>query len=95
MMCFEDSVSMNGAKFNQQNLIVLLNLFFYEAFLAKEDAIRREDYLKTTKGKSTLRMMLRVSMPTVNESLDISRRNNGITRTHQNPIRVPASKTRR
>ena len=37
-------------------------LVFYEAFFAKEDAIRREDYLKTTKGKSTLRMMLRKSL---------------------------------
>lgn len=37
-------------------------LVFYEAFKAKEDAIRRERYLKTSKGKSTLRMMLRASL---------------------------------
>lgn len=34
-------------------------LLFYEAFVSKNDAVRREDYLKTSKGKSTLRMMLR------------------------------------
>jgi predicted GIY-YIG superfamily endonuclease len=36
-----------------------MRLIFYEAFVEKSDAVRREDYLKTTKGKSTLRMMLR------------------------------------
>ncbi len=39
-----------------------LKLVFYEAFLTKADAIRRETYLKTSKGKSTLRMMLRHSV---------------------------------
>jgi putative endonuclease len=38
------------------------DLVFYEGFLARNDAVRREDYLKTTKGKSTLRMMLRESL---------------------------------
>jgi putative endonuclease len=37
-------------------------LIHYEAYLAKSDAVRREDYLKTTKGKSTLRMMLKDSL---------------------------------
>ena len=36
-----------------------LVLIYYEAFLAKEDAMRREQYFKTTKGKVTLRQMLR------------------------------------
>ena len=35
---------------------------FYECFRNKEDAIRRERYLKTTKGKSTLKQMLRYSL---------------------------------
>jgi len=36
-----------------------VRLIFYEAFLAKEDARRREKYFKTTKGKTTLRQMLK------------------------------------
>jgi putative endonuclease len=39
-----------------------LKLVFYEAFLDKKDADRREKYFKTSKGKSTLRMMLRESL---------------------------------
>jgi len=34
-------------------------LIFYEAYRNKYDALRREKYLKTSKGKSTLRHMLR------------------------------------
>ncbi|MBI4276564.1 GIY-YIG nuclease family protein [Candidatus Uhrbacteria bacterium] len=34
-------------------------LIFYEAFLSKKDALRRERYFKTNKGKTTLRQMLR------------------------------------
>lgn len=34
-------------------------LIFYEAYLSKKDALRREEYFKTTKGKTTLRMMLK------------------------------------
>jgi putative endonuclease len=36
-----------------------LKLIFYEAYLTKSDAIRREHYFKTTKGKATLRIMLK------------------------------------
>jgi len=36
-----------------------LRLIYFEAFLDKEDALRRESYFKTTKGKTTLRMMIR------------------------------------
>ena len=39
-----------------------ITLVYYEAFIAKDDSIRREKYLKTSKGKSTLRMMLRCSL---------------------------------
>lgn len=35
-----------------------LKLVFYEAYIAKEDARRRERYFKTTKGKRVLRNML-------------------------------------
>jgi len=35
------------------------NLIFYEAYISKEDTRRRERYLKTTKGKTTLRAMLK------------------------------------
>ncbi len=36
-----------------------LELIFYEAHRNKYDALRRESYFKSTKGKSTLRNMLR------------------------------------
>jgi len=36
-----------------------LRLIFYEAYLNKNDALRREDYFKTTKGKRTLKIMLK------------------------------------
>ena len=38
-----------------------LKLLYYEAHLSEEDARRREKYFKTTKGKSTLKQMLRGS----------------------------------
>ncbi|KKP68625.1 MAG: hypothetical protein UR66_C0004G0025 [Candidatus Moranbacteria bacterium GW2011_GWE1_35_17] len=34
-------------------------IIFYEAYRNKYDALRREKYFKTTKGKTTLRSMLR------------------------------------
>jgi len=36
-------------------------LIFYEAFKQKEDAMRREVYFKTNKGKSSLKQILRNS----------------------------------
>ena len=39
-----------------------LRLLFYEAFFNKLDTIRRERYFKTSKGKSTIRMMLRATL---------------------------------
>ena len=36
-----------------------LRLIFYEAFLDKQDAERRERYFKTSKGKTTLKQMIR------------------------------------
>ncbi|MBF0479482.1 MAG: GIY-YIG nuclease family protein [Candidatus Omnitrophica bacterium] len=39
-----------------------LKLIFYEAYQSKEDALRREKYFKTTKGKSTLKLMLRATL---------------------------------
>jgi len=35
-----------------------LELIFYEAYISKSDAQRRELYLKTTKGKRALKLML-------------------------------------
>jgi putative endonuclease len=37
-------------------------LVFYEAYKAKADAKRREDYFKTTKGKRALRLLLQKSL---------------------------------
>jgi len=39
-----------------------VKLIFYEAFAVAGDSIRRERYLKTSKGKATLKQMLRESM---------------------------------
>jgi len=36
-----------------------LKLIYFEGHLSKEDAIRRENYFKTTKGKTTLKQILR------------------------------------
>ncbi len=37
-------------------------LIYYETHLSKENAFRREAYFKTTKGKSTLKQMLRTTL---------------------------------
>lgn len=37
-----------------------LTLIYFEAFLNEADARRRERYFKTSKGKTTLKQMLRV-----------------------------------
>ncbi|MDH4330233.1 MAG: GIY-YIG nuclease family protein [Candidatus Moranbacteria bacterium] len=39
-----------------------LSLIFYEAFKEKEDAMRRERYFKTTKGKISLKLITRESL---------------------------------
>ncbi|MFA4936999.1 MAG: GIY-YIG nuclease family protein [Patescibacteria group bacterium] len=36
-----------------------LQLIYYEAFLSRTDASQRERYFKTSKGKTTLRLMLK------------------------------------
>ncbi|MEK6733358.1 MAG: GIY-YIG nuclease family protein [Candidatus Omnitrophota bacterium] len=36
-----------------------LKLIFYEAYVTKSDAIRREHYFKTAKGKAALKIMLK------------------------------------
>ena len=40
-----------------------LKLIYYEMHLSKKDALRRERYFKTTKGRTTIKQMLRNSMP--------------------------------
>ena len=47
-----------------------LKLIFYEAFGDKKDAVRRELYLKTSKGRSTLKMMLRDTLINVSKSIE-------------------------
>lgn len=39
-----------------------LQLIYYEAHLSKIDALRRENYFKTSKGKTTLRMIMKVAL---------------------------------
>jgi len=41
-----------------------LKLIYFEGHCSKEDALRREKYFKTTKGKTTLRQMVRHSLNT-------------------------------
>jgi len=38
------------------------SLVFYEAFIGKEDTIRREKYFKTSKGKTSLKLIIRESL---------------------------------
>ena len=42
-----------------------IDLIYYEAFKAESDARRREKYLKTSKGKRTLRVMLKESIAAI------------------------------
>lgn len=39
-----------------------IDLIYFEGHQSKEDALRREKYFKTTKGKVTLRQILRTSL---------------------------------
>ena len=54
----------NSGKNTSTKLISPFQLLYYEAHLSKADAMKRERYFKTTKGKSTLRQMLRDSLKT-------------------------------
>jgi len=49
-----------------------LILIYYEAHLSEEDAKRREHYFKTTKGKVTLKQILRNTIKNFSESGKIS-----------------------
>jgi len=48
----------NGEVFSTKPRLPV-KLIFYEAYLNKYDALRRERYLKSTKGRTTIRSMLR------------------------------------
>jgi putative endonuclease len=45
-------------RYNKENI----RLVFVEMFISKEDAERRENYLKTTKGRRALKLMLRETL---------------------------------
>ena len=45
-----------------------LKLIFYEAYICKEDAQRREKYFKSSKGKKVLKQMLRETLNNVNKN---------------------------
>ena len=49
----------NSGKVKSTQFYKPLNLIFYEAYLARRDAKRREMYLKTNKGKTALTTMLK------------------------------------
>lgn len=48
----------NDGKVKSTKAYKPFKLIFYEAFESKKDAKRREQYLKTNKGKRVLRLML-------------------------------------
>ena len=54
----EHSLGKTRSTIQRKNLQPL----FYEAFVAKLDAQRRERYFKTTKGRASLRQILRESL---------------------------------
>lgn len=45
-----------------------LEKLFHEVYISKQDAKRREKYFKTSKGKSTLKLMLRDTLDIFNEN---------------------------
>jgi len=49
----------NEGKVRSTKAYTLLKLIFYEAYATKSDAKRRETYLKTNKGRTTLITMLK------------------------------------
>lgn len=53
--CLEHQSGKNISTANRRPL----KLIFYEAYLNKQDAQRRERYFKTNKGKTTLKQMLK------------------------------------
>ena len=53
---FNDHV---GGKNTSTECRLPLKLIYYEAHCSKEDALRRENYFKTSKGKTTLHQILR------------------------------------
>ncbi len=52
-------ISHNNGAVTSTKAYLPLELIHYEAYRKIKDAKRREDYFKTTKGKTTLRLMLR------------------------------------
>ena len=52
-------LSHNNAENKSTKAYIPLELIHYEAYRNMKDAKRREAYLKTTKGRSTLRSMLK------------------------------------
>ena len=49
----------NKGRVKSTKRYIPLKLIFYEAYLSSKDAKRREKYLKSTKGKVALRLMLK------------------------------------
>ena len=49
----------NSGKSKSTKHYIPLKLIFYEAYLSKADAKRREKYLKSNKGRTTLMTMLK------------------------------------
>lgn len=51
-----------SGKVRTTNRLNPMKFLFFEGFIAKADAIRRERYFKTSKGKSSLKQIIRESL---------------------------------
>lgn len=67
----ERIISHNKGENKSTKAYLPLELIHYEAYRNMKDAKRREDYLKTTKGRTTLRMMLKEYLSNVKHVKDI------------------------
>lgn len=63
-------ISHNKGENKSTKAFLPLELIHYEAYKSKKDAKRREEYLKTAKGKTTLRTMLKEYLSEVKQAKD-------------------------
>lgn len=70
----------SGSEFSTKPYVPY-ELIFYEAYRNEKDAKRREEYFKSTKGKTTLKIMLK-------EFLDNGKADNIISNYYQNLMRM-------
>lgn len=67
-----------------------LRLIHVEYYLSRADAVRREKYFKTTKGKRTLRLVLKESLAEVSEGMSAVKGDPASSRPLRGSIRGPS-----